>query len=221
MDVRVQHGINADDGAPVLIEIAKCNLKDYMTVVKPERFIITGLPRSRTGWLANLFTYGSCFCLHDGVRFGTKLEFWDRLEALAKFRQWIRWIGNSDSGLPLSHQPGEFPGVKFIFVTRDRREAAESFATYFENNPYPEQLPYTRPAWMDVFNRAQERLEHFKAGVPSEWAHSVDFDGLNSVAVVEGIWNFIAPDEPFFKERFEQLDKLRVNPMSRKVRMAA
>ena len=37
-------------------------------------FFITGLPRSRTAWLANWFTYGHTFCFHEACRKVGKIE---------------------------------------------------------------------------------------------------------------------------------------------------
>jgi hypothetical protein len=54
-------------------------------------FFITGLPRSRTAWLANFFTTDHSFCYHDISRVGS---VWAILESTSS-----DFVGDSDSGL--------------------------------------------------------------------------------------------------------------------------
>lgn len=58
-------------------------------------FFITGLPRSRTAWMAAFLTNGEVFCAHELMNgCHSRQEFYAKMEAVD---------GNSDCGLPLSN----------------------------------------------------------------------------------------------------------------------
>ena len=58
-------------------------------------FFITGLPRSRTAWLANYFSTGDVFCWHEAMAGITcKQDYWARL-ATTHYKH----VGNSDCTL--------------------------------------------------------------------------------------------------------------------------
>lgn len=90
-------------------------------------FFITGYPRSRTAWLATLFTWGNCFCFHDGL---ANIESLDELdEKFASVPGDI--VGNSDPANLLFHSElrERYPEARWIVVERnfnDAREASQS-----------------------------------------------------------------------------------------------
>ena len=172
-----------------------------------DRFYITGYPRSRTGWLANLMCYGTCLCLHDGLAAGKSCL--DQIDRVAG--DGILHIGNSDSGYLLD-QP---PSGKVVLIERDRAEAEQSFLDYFSRFPYPECGQPDKGRTKSAFDLMQSNLFILQQ---ADGVLRVGFDALDSVDVVEKIWDFIVPDQRFNPTRWKILDRLKVNPMSEKVR---
>lgn len=178
-----------------------------------EKFLVTGLPRSRTSWLANFFTYGSVFCLHDGLG---RPGFFEEVEA--NLPSHIKHLGNSDSGYTLAnYSPRD---CKVIAVFRDEGAARASFLRYFSEHPYAGLgVPNVRAA-EQVFNSARLGLRRLLSQVHPSKLFTISFEQLDDVEHVEDMWNFICPEEPFFRERYFELNKLRVNPASEKVRVS-
>lgn len=181
-----------------------------------DRFVITGYPRSRTAWLANLFTYGTCFCLHDGLQYGS--SFWDIVEEAADCTAEVRHIGNSDSGIALLFAPEELKGVKVVIVDREKNEALDSYQRYFEKHPYPGIGVPDRRKMERVFELAESKMKVLKESLPEDMLRVIAYQNLESAGAVEILWNFIAPDETFNEHRFKLLNTIRMNTISAKVR---
>lgn len=85
-------------------------------------FYITGLPRSRTTWLALAFTAHGYFCWHEAMKnCFTKDEYRDKMKIMSV-------VGNSDCGLPFCDIAAELPGPTVI-IERDLFEVKESLKT--------------------------------------------------------------------------------------------
>lgn len=179
-----------------------------------DTFLITGFPRSRTGWLANLFTYGRCFCFHDGLQFGK-----DRLLGWIKdYQEKYQHVGNADSGACYAW-PDKLPFDKLIVVQRNQAEAEASFIQYFTRHPYPHQQK-GKPGAQEVheiFSKFKELMDRAVCSFPRGKVRVVSFGELNHMDTAAELWDFISPEEPFNRERWMMLDKLRVNPASEKV----
>ena len=61
------------------------------------KFFITGLPRSRTAWLASFFTGNNSFCYHEILRVSSGFD--DAIRKLSHRKE--MYVGNSDSSLPI------------------------------------------------------------------------------------------------------------------------
>ena len=177
-----------------------------------DKFIITGLPRSRTGWLANLFTYGPSFCVHDGVMLGHP-TFCSLMEIASRNPE-IRHVGNSDSGIALTRNPSDYDQCKVIIVERPLEDAYRSFMAYFTSNPYRDQWKIDPEKTRLVFQTALAGLQEFKK-LPT--VMTVQFSELEDEHKVSDLWSFIVPEQSFNRDRWAVLDKLRVNPASEKV----
>jgi len=174
-------------------------------------FYITGFPRSRTGWLANLFCHGPSLCLHDGLFTN---EF-DKLRGKVN----VEYFGNSDSGILLTPSPFEYgPDEKMVLVERPREDCEKSYLRYFSEHPYPD---FGQPdandfhRLMDMREKRMKLIKDTSAGR----VLSVKFSDLDSVDCVESIWNHVIKDVAFDRIRFGILNKLAVNPASQKVRV--
>jgi len=89
-------------------------------------FLILGLPRSRTAWLSNFFTYDTCFCFHEPLlNIGTLKELPQKLAAV---NQSI--IGGADTGAMyfVDTLVQMFPGLKLIVIDRDDDDCQQSLS---------------------------------------------------------------------------------------------
>ena len=83
------------------------------------RYMIIGMPRSRTTWLANLFTTGDCICIHDPLdRYGLA-----ELDSIMPGR----YVGISDTSLYLAGPKllNSYPCRKVI-IHRDKSDIEKS-----------------------------------------------------------------------------------------------
>jgi len=82
------------------------------------KFVITGLPRSRTAWFAAYLTNGDTFCHHEAIFHGKSMD----LEGYAN-------VGNSDSGYVLRPQwATEQDDHRIVVIHRDIDEVRASLA---------------------------------------------------------------------------------------------
>jgi len=86
-------------------------------------FLILGLPRSRTAWLANFLTYGDIACSHEGLNGCRTL-----LEYKGQFKD---NSGDSNTGLALFDFESLFSDFKTIIIDSDIRKSVE-----FAKNSY-------------------------------------------------------------------------------------
>lgn len=189
--------------------------------MKSTRFIITGLPRSRTSWLANLFNCGPCICLHDGMVLNKNIPL--LLDQVANRNPGIKHVGNSDSGIALLDNLDWLEDFKVIVVERDPCEVEESYHQYFKQWPYPQLGVPSRESvhkMVDMLSDKIDMLVENLVETSQDKFRPVAFDDLNDEKVVADLWSFIAPETPFHVERYRILDKLAVNPQSAKVKIA-
>lgn len=84
-------------------------------------FFITGLPRSRTAWMAAFLTDGDVLCIHENMKFcSTKAEFYARMYH-PEYR-----IGNSDSGLMMTEFQQVFPNAPTVIIERPLDDVLQS-----------------------------------------------------------------------------------------------
>jgi len=84
-------------------------------------FFITGLPRSRTAWMAAFLTGGDVLCHHELMKFCPTRECFYQAFRHPKVR-----IGNSDSGLPLTEFQRVFPDAPTVIIERDIEDVYRS-----------------------------------------------------------------------------------------------
>jgi hypothetical protein len=181
-----------------------------------ERFFITGLPRSRTGYLANLFTYGPSFCLHDAAAAMKNAQ--ETVNRLSERHPEIGYWGISDSSIPIIPGFAIPKGARIIVVLRPIPEVVESAAEYFVRHPYGGNKP--EPGWYGKLKESVEvantKLQTFFEAHPGQ-TRLVQYENLDDMNVLRQLWHFIIPDEPFFDVRAQALSRLRVNPASEKI----
>jgi hypothetical protein len=107
-------------------------------VIAAQKFFVTGLPRSRTCWLANFLTGDDSICLHAGLlSVGADLgRLAERLDSFGK-----SFVGDADPSLltfpVFEHSVKLFPGAKWVFVVRNAVEAHTAHAKAFPQLALP------------------------------------------------------------------------------------
>lgn len=186
--------------------------------MEPEFYFVTGLPRSRTGWLANLLTVmpGS-FCFHDGsVRCGDVAEMRGMMGEVG-----CDYVGNADSGLPWIWEEllVGFRKARLVVVLRSKDEVTKSFKDYFGRYPYPGMGKTALDGTGKMVGEGCRKLYEMIEGWPREQLLTVDFAGLEEERVVQSVYSFLLPRVVFSSRRWELLNALRVNVASEKVRV--
>lgn len=164
-------------------------------------FFVTGLPRSRTAWLANFLTHGNSLCFHeisrqvDGVTRMVKI-FEESGHSIA---------GTADSGFLHYHETALqlFPNAAVVIVEREPNAAANSLAKFLRD--YVE----TTENAGQVIRILQNKLNALKETLRGGNVMRVPFAALNSPAVCENLWAFCT-GEPFNRKRWEILNDLKI-----------
>lgn len=169
---------------------------------KAERhFLILGMPRSRTAWLANLMNRGGCLCHHELSNRGLGAE-----GMAVAMERGARVVGNSDPGAALIAEDllKLLPEMRLVIVKRPVEEVVESFAEAVGQSP--ENLP------LDKFLKgAQEALLRLEPK-----ALVVDFKDLDKKSAVQKIWSHcLGEDAPFPDAQYEVLRNLNVQMEAR------
>lgn len=150
------------------------------------KFIITGLPRSRTAWIANYLTYGNMFCVHEATRNG--------IEGLEKYENVADVVGMADTGAVLIQDKliEKYPDAKWTVIDRPCDQVLQSGKKlgYIPDN----QL-------FDV----DAKLGELKAKVQPLVIKYEELDGS-----IQGLAQFVNPDWTQPKERHEMLTGLNV-----------
>lgn len=182
-------------------------------------YFLTGLPRSRTAWLANFMTFGNSFCHHDGLLSGYSAG---GLRKLFSETEDAEFVGDSDSGLVsiAGAIERDIPGSPWVLVERPIEDALGSYQAYFPEHPHPS-IPQIEPSQVSrVFDLCQKWCEELKDRVPSDRLMIVRFEDLDRVETMQRIWSWClrGAGAPYFSHRrFEMLHAMRVNVISEKL----
>ncbi len=179
-------------------------------------FFITGLPRSRTAWLANFFTTQTAFCLHDACKDGWTAEhIRSEFDTLALH---YKQVGDSDSGLLLIADKlvKIYPEARWVFIRNTPERAAKSYREYFTGvNACP---------WMPkdadietIMGQAAEHYEHALAEVPEKQRIELPVDFLDDPALMHVLWHWVVPHLRWNTERWRMLNTFRVNIIPQKI----
>lgn len=177
-------------------------------------FFITGLPRSRTAWLANLFTWGDSFCYHDILgECGSLSELDSKIGECSS-----RFVGVSDSSILLvwTHLLRRYPTAKWIIVKRDFDQACDSFVSYFRQHPYPGMPPISHHLASSVlwdFHWELGEIEAcLKLNIPN-LVRVVNFEDLADYHVCRRLVRDVT-HEYLSEQRWKLLNGLRINTLS-------
>ena len=164
-------------------------------------FFITGLPRSRTAWLANLFTTGEQVCHHDLL---------GKVSNVEQFRRMLKdGAGVSDASLiwlfPKLREM--YPAARWLLVERAATDTINSIrrvaaGTQWEKivGAYTE----TAEAWLPQY------MELVAAMVKDKRVIRLPYAELDNYDSVWAAWKFLCPTTRLTRERFDFLHPLRV-----------
>ena len=166
-------------------------------------FFVTGLPRSRTAWLANLLTENKSVCWH---------ELTGTLNSIAELKDLVERaeteiVGVSEPTLlPHWSEINQLlPDARWVFVRRDKVECARSYSAAFPDNSLV-QADYDK--WEEQMADAEKAVGN--RGL------TVRYQDLESYDVCSRIMRFTTGQELDFV-RWGVLDKLRVTTLAEKV----
>jgi hypothetical protein len=164
-------------------------------------FLVLGLPRSRTAWLANFLSHGRVACGHELLA--------DCLTPDALVPR-IRALGGSVNGsaetagaLFIERLLRESPALRVVVVRRCKLAVADSLARLGLD------------AGSGVLDLLDEKLS---AAAAHAGALCVEFTDLDSIDHLRAIWEHCAPGEPFDSGRAKRLIDLNVQITARRWR---
>ncbi|MDX1811031.1 MAG: hypothetical protein R3240_03730, partial [Gammaproteobacteria bacterium] len=88
-------------------------------------FLILGLPRSRTAWLANFLTYDGLFCFHEAT---------NGCSSIQEYKEKVAGKGDANTGLGFFDIDKLFPDAKKIIVDSDVSRSIEFSKAAFNLN---------------------------------------------------------------------------------------
>lgn len=151
-----------------------------------EKFLITGLPRSKTAWFSVLATFGQSVCYHEPT---ANLSCFEDLEALWGDDRYA-YVGVSDSSLVM--QLGRILSEikpRVLIIERDPSDAARACEIYMAGCGYP--LDAT-----GLCNQFYMELERFRGHPLVRW---LDYDATDEAHEIVGALNYLAPGMAFPK----------------------
>lgn len=186
-------------------------------------FFVTGLPRSRTAWLANLLTHGPAFCYHE--RLGQCRRPADLLYhfSLAQGYGDYQFIGDSDSIIPLVAKEiiAAFPDARWVICWRDMQEAIDSYMDYFAAHRYAGQHQPKLDEVTKQFTALCELLGELPRLLRPKQYLEVTFQSLSNQNVQQAIWEHCTHCTPFDAHRARLLETLNINVAPEKVSFLA
>jgi hypothetical protein len=159
-------------------------------------FFITGLPRSRTAWLANYLTTDKTHCYHELIgECDSWQEYQDKLNKNDKV------YGDSSSGLifNIEHFIERYPNSKWICIRRPFADVIFSLEKkgFSLNSTEMRELENTfKNAYKILYDKAN--ISFFA------------YDELNETKTIEMIWSFCCPSLPVPIGRAENLQKFNI-----------
>lgn len=174
-------------------------------------FFITGLPRSRTCWLANLFTTRESFCYHDLLGQVADVPALQRDLTPDAGRS----VGDSDSGLLFAHRwfKAKYPEARWLLVQRDFKAAWDDLALFVAGSPWAEKIPVSTKARDDL-------MRAYYAAIPALFTDplcmSIAFEDLDNMSMLQRAWEWLRESAPFDVRRAKLLQTLKIEPFQAK-----
>jgi len=158
------------------------------------RFFVTGLPRSRTAWMAAFLSTGETLCIHEP---SCKIQAIEELETMLD-TTFYRYIGVSESGLGFFVKDIiEKLKCRTLVIERDIGEVAESLRKI--GVPMPPKYKY-----LDLL---LDRLSEVRMHPMVKWVH---FNSLVHKRVIQEVYWWLMPGIAFDEARWSEFSNLNI-----------
>lgn len=164
----------------------------------PNKFLITGLPRTRTAWLSALFSTDKVLCWHEPInKLGSAIAVQNMLDNIKGYAH----VGISDSSIAVEADfyINYFFEHPVVIIERPKAEVIESLIRF---------LGITRKEATKITDSIHEGLRYIKR---VRDVMQVDFYSLDDSTVVRNIWEYVTIGLPFDDFRCEQFQNLMIN----------
>lgn len=165
-------------------------------------FFITGLPRSRTAWLANLFTYKNSYCFHELSRIGA-----DPFQMLQKLRSRTEaHVGTSDQLAPyyIDFMAERLDDFRIVVIKRPKIECKISIANWLGHADY------------EVEHKIDELEKKIEVMQSTYETKEILYNDLNHPNVIKELWYHCVPSITFDEDRFDMLNEFNVQLIKEK-----
>lgn len=166
------------------------------------RFFITGTPRSRTAWLAAVFSTGPILCFHDPPMPMEELQriYEGRSVGIASPLLVFQW----------ERLRAEFPRTPWLYVERDPEDALASALVFLR--PHYAAMTSLAPGVIEaglrtVMERHRQASEAIKR---SPGVKTVRFEDLDLPEVGREIWDHLIPGNLGDQARWKLMAGLRI-----------
>lgn len=164
-------------------------------------YFITGLPRTRTSWLANLFTIGNSYCFHELSK--THKDYISLREELMNRPE--EYKGVSDCMLPYYYEPlaDTLREQRLVIITRPFGDVVNSLTKWLRSTEFDAK------ELVQTLDKLERKIEYMKGKYDCK---IVRFKDLDDREVVESLWYYCVPGVTFDSQRWEMLSKMQMQP---------
>jgi hypothetical protein len=170
-----------------------------------QSFLITGLQRSRTAWLANFLTFRKSYCFHEPMLLVDDLTDLPQLFS----ESGAETVGASSAVLPFYIDKiwPLLPDPKLVIIERNLGDSFQSLLRMLKELPEEHREAISLDAVRDVHEKNWWVLDDVKKKYD---ALIVPFDALTEKGACRQVWEYCVPNEPFHEARWEMLDFFRI-----------
>lgn len=157
-----------------------------------QRFLITGLPRSRTAWMAAFTSCGPAFCYHEPSAMMGEIE---DLEDVYARPGGYQHVGASDHGLGfwITEILARFK-PRTLVIMRDQQDVEQSM----------------HELGMPATNFCELLTERLLAVRQHPLVQYVPFEALDDMATMRKAWFHLLPGVPFDEGRYREFSKFHI-----------
>lgn len=125
-------------------------------------FLILGLPRSRTAWLANFMTTDGLFCYHEAI---------DGCNSMSEYAEKVKGKGDSDTALALFDYQEHFPLVPTVIIDSS---ISKSVKFGLDNGYDITETMIEEKLRLDEIEGLHVNVNDINKRLPEIWAHLTD-----------------------------------------------
>jgi len=170
----------------------------------PHKFLITGLPRSRTAWLSALFSTDNVLCWHEPL---SKLGSYEAVKSMLDNIRGYSHVGISDSSVGFNpiFYIDYFSEYPIVVIKRPREEVVISLVRCLGVSK------------REANKKVDASFEGLKYITSTRWVMEIEFQALNDSKIVGNIWDYVTRGLPFDILKCEQFQNLVINKHSSKI----